>query len=179
VCVHLCLCCGCGCEPLSCVHRIIFAVNHCIKGRGHTLILNWGTNLLNLLFIGYSWVFMWVFHEYSEENFGGIRSSLLKKWEGIRVWRRYSVLVYFLIYFLKMFGYFFEYCFRILWWDTLWDTLEYFGILWNSLRNTYEKNGIPKGIYLGLTLTTYSNTLWIPRNTHGIPSNTRVFEVSH
>jgi len=35
----------------------------------------------------------------------------------------------------------------------------YFGILWNTLKYfaeyTYENNGIPKGIYLGLTLNTF------------------------
>jgi len=59
----------------------------------------------------------------------------------------------------------------------LWNTLRYFfGILfWNTLRNTYEKNGTPQGIYLGLTLNTFRIPLCLcplPLKTMEYPWNT-------
>jgi len=64
-------------------------------------------------------------HGYStsiRKKFAGIRSSLLRNWEGIRVLGK--VFVYF-FNFLKMFEYFFKYVLL---------TFEYFGILWNILE---------------------------------------------
>ena len=70
---------------------------------------------------------MWVFEAFYSKKIGGYSCF----GEGIRVF-----------FFLEMFEYFFEYYivtieyFRIRW-DTLGYFGIYFGILWNTLRNTY------------------------------------------
>ena len=110
---------------------------------GDTNLLNFGHKLIKFGFMG--------IHGYSMT----IRSILLKNWEGIRDLGK--VFVYFFD-FSKCSNTFSNIRFRILW-DTLeyfilWNTLEYFEILC-GISMTYEKNGIPKGIYLGLTLNTF------------------------
>jgi len=66
----------------------------------------------------------------------GIRSILLKNWEGIRVLGKVFAHLF---DFLKMFEYFFEYTYTFEYFESFvtlgyFDFLGYFGILWNDFE---------------------------------------------
>jgi len=134
----------------------------CLSRSRSTAFTNlWGTNSLNLVFMG---IYSWVFHECSEEMCG-YSKHFTQKLGGYSCFGE-GIRVYFFD-FLRMFEYwilFFCMLSRILW---VWDTLEYFGILWNTLKCFAKylwKNGIPNTKeYLPRVNPEYSsNTLWIP-----------------
>ena len=151
-------------------------------GRGHKLIECEAQTCFKLIKIGIHG-YSWVFHEYSEEICEYIfEKHYTKKIGGYSVfvfWYLGKVFVNFFA-FLKMFENKFEYRIPS-------NTLGYFGILWNALANTleyfaeylYKKMEYQKQRGLLCILFEYPlNTMEYPCPC-GIPSNTRVFEVSH